>query len=203
MHKNILSFQTSDDYLLVYDGGTTDDTLLAGLDGNQSPSFISSTGNQMLVIFVSYPHNKHSAGKGIHAKIHYGNSTTVTTPDPTCTGSNTTLGEQCYCSTQNPCDINEGHCTADNQCMGDLMCGNDNCLPILGFTNGTNCCYGLCHMVDMKNGFLTSPNYPDSYPNNLVCSDQITVEEGKIITIEFESFSVSQVLPYVKKLHRS
>ena len=157
----------------------------------------------MLVIFVSQQYVKHSAGMGIHAKIHYGNSTMVTTPhptgttpDPTCTttgGLNATLGEQCFCSTQNPCDINEGHCTADNQCMGDLMCGNDNCLPILGFANGTNCCYGICRMVDMKNGILTSPNYPDFYLNNLDCADQITVEEGKIITIEFDTFWVRSV----------
>ena len=128
---------------------------------------------------------------------------TGTTGTTGMTNGTTTGGSNPDCSTQYPCDINEGHCTADNQCMGDLICGNDNCLPELGFANGTNCCYGLCHMVDMKNGFLTSPNYPDSYPNNLGCSDQITVEEGKVITIEFESFNVCQVLPYLKKLHRS
>ena len=199
----------------MFDGGTTDDTVLAGLAGNQPPSVISSTGNQMLLVFNSHSYTKHSAGSRIHARIHYGNVTTVTTPYPTGTttgtsgttsgytsgtssGGSTTggsstpnLGEQGYCSTQNPCDINEGHCTADDQCMGDMMCGSDNCLPVLGFANGTNCCYGLCHMVDMKNGFLTSPNYPDFYLNNLDCSDQISVEEGKLITIEFESFNVS------------
>ena len=203
---NIFAFQTDVDYLVVFDGDTTNDTLLAFLNGNQSPSVISSTGNQMLVIFDSYPHNKHSAGRGIHAKIHYGNSTMVTTPYPTSTGSTgitgttdatngtTTGGSNPDCSTQNPCEINEGHCTADNQCMGDLMCGSDNCIPGLGFANGTNCCYGLCNMVDMNNGIFTSPNYPHSYLSSLDCSDQITAEEGKVIILEFVSFSVSNFI---------
>ena len=203
---NIFAFQTDVDYLVVFDGDTTNDTLLAFLNGNQSPSVISSTGNQMLVIFDSYPHNKHSAGRGIHAKIHYGNSTMVTTPYPTSTGSTgitgttdatngtTTGGSNPDCSTQNPCEINEGHCTANNQCMGDLMCGSDNCIPGLGFANGTNCCYGLCNMVDMNNGIFTSPNYPHSYLSSLDCSDQITAEEGKVIILEFVSFSVSNFI---------
>ena len=200
---NIFAFQTDVDYLVVFDGDTTNDTLLAFLNGNQSPSVISSTGNQMLVIFDSYPHNKHSAGRGIHAKIHYGNSTMVTTPYPTSTGSTgttgatngtTTGGSNPDCSTQNPCEINEGHCTADNQCMGDLMCGSDNCIPGLGFANGTNCCYGLCNMVDMNNGIFTSPNYPGSYLSSLDCSDQITAEESKVIILEFVSFSVSNFI---------
>ena len=206
---NIFAFQTDVDYLVVFDGDTTNDTLLAFLNGNQSPSVISSTGNQMLVIFDSYPHNKHSAGRGIHAKIHYGNSTMVTTPYPTSTGSTgitgttgatngtTTGGSNPDCSTQNPCEINEGHCTADNQCMGDLMCGSDNCIPGLGFANGTNCCFDGCSMVHMttnESGILQSPFYPDFYQSNLDCSDQIIAEEGKIITIEFESFNVSPCL---------
>ena len=45
---NIFAFQTDVDYLVVFDGDTTNDTLLAFLNGNQSPSVISSTGNQML-----------------------------------------------------------------------------------------------------------------------------------------------------------
>ena len=39
-------------------------------------------------------------------------------------------------------------------------------------------------------GVVTSPNYPDNYPNNFERTETIQVEEGLIISLEFDSFNV-------------
>merc|ERR1712223_1879256 len=40
-------------------------------------------------------------------------------------------------------------------------------------------------------GVITSPNYPGIYPNNIDKIEQIIVETGKILRLEFTAFSVS------------
>lgn len=40
------------------------------------------------------------------------------------------------------------------------------------------------------NGSLTSPNYPDDYPNSLDCEWTITVTEGNLIRANLEDFVV-------------
>ena len=172
-----LSFQveTNYDYLRMYDGNSSNGNLLAALTGYQIPANVASCGNQMHVVFSS---DNSVAKSGYYANIYE-----YVHEDERCTYS---------C----PCGVDEGHCESNDQCMSGLACGYDNCNPELGYGNGTNCCYDPCNgLVDMESGVLISPNYPKSYQNNLLCTSLITVQQGKIITIEFNSFNVS------KKIH--
>ena len=49
------------------------------------------------------------------------------------------------CTSANPCGENQGDCDNDNECLGDLKCGegheefNDNCDS--SFADGADCCY--------------------------------------------------------------
>ena len=43
------------------------------------------------------------------------------------------------CSIDKPCGIYEGDCDDDDECLGTLECGEDNCLE--GFESHTDCCY--------------------------------------------------------------
>ena len=142
-----LSFQVEAnyDYLRMYDGNSSDANLLAELTGYQIPANVSSCGNQMHVVFSS---DYAVAKAGYYAKIHVH-------VDEGCTSS---------C----PCGVDEGHCESNSQCLSGLACGYDNCKPELGYGNGTNCCYDPClSLVDMESGVFVSPNYPNSYQNNL------------------------------------
>ena len=42
------------------------------------------------------------------------------------------------CSTSNLCGINEGDCDSDDECSGDLSCGNNNCPA--PFPSNADCC---------------------------------------------------------------
>ena len=68
------------------------------------------------------------------------------------------------------------------------------CPISLGFANTTSCCQDVsCGFANVEVGSLLSPNYPNNYPNDLECTHQLSTEPGKMITLEFESFSVSCV----------
>ena len=54
-----------------------------------------------------------------------------------CNGTNPRT--QSCCSNKNRCYVNEGHCSNDHDCHGNLLCGSNNCNP--SFPKGTNCCY--------------------------------------------------------------
>ena len=57
-----------------------------------------------------------------------------------CNGNGTDEQTQSCCSKKNRCYVNEGHCSNDDDCHGNLLCGFDNCDPS-SFPEGTNCCY--------------------------------------------------------------
>ena len=42
------------------------------------------------------------------------------------------------CSSSNQCDLNQGDCDSDNDCSGNLICGNDNCQQ--QFPLDVDCC---------------------------------------------------------------
>ena len=55
------------------------------------------------------------------------------------TGNTSTPHTNC-CSESNPCGLSEGHCITDGDCLGDLSCGTNKCLPPFP-SNFVNCCY--------------------------------------------------------------
>ena len=59
------------------------------------------------------------------------------------------LGEDDDCCTsENPCKKDGGDCDDDNQCEGDLVCGEDNCkeswIGTMNFKATTDCCRDPC-----------------------------------------------------------
>ena len=46
--------------------------------------------------------------------------------------------------------------------------------------------------IHFATGVVTSPNYPDVYPNNLEKTDTIKVEEGLIISLQFTAFDIDE-----------
>ena len=65
------------------------------------------------------------------------NSATWSSYDPSC------------CTAKNPCGIGEGDCDRNDQCLGYLVCGKDNCGS--GFPSTADCCTGNL------NPFLSMP----------------------------------------------
>ena len=49
--------------------------------------------------------------------------------------------EDC-CNNLSPCDIGEGDCDTDDDCLGSLVCGKQNCGSGF-FWNSTDCCTTL------------------------------------------------------------
>jgi hypothetical protein len=45
------------------------------------------------------------------------------------------------CSTEEPCGLGEGDCDVDEECIGNLVCGTNNCRQDgSGFTRQADCC---------------------------------------------------------------
>ena len=42
------------------------------------------------------------------------------------------------CTDEKPCDVGEGDCDSDSECMDGLTCGDDNC----PWGDGDDCCFG-------------------------------------------------------------
>ena len=175
----------SKDFLSIYDVNSSNETILLGsLIGHNLPSKITSSGNQMIVTFVSdhYGSDHRYQMSGIFfANIH---EKPKPAADPTARD----------CSIANPCGPEEGHCQSDFECKGTHRCGESNCPS--EYLTTTDCCYDYCgKWLDMGNGTLVSPNYPNKYDNNQVCDWLIavamTVAGPRTITLKFIKFSVS------------
>ena len=54
-----------------------------------------------------------------------------------------TLGDEDFCSANEPCDLYEGDCDSDDECKNDLFCGSNNCPESFGFVSSTDCCEPL------------------------------------------------------------
>ena len=46
-----------------------------------------------------------------------------------------------YCTLQSPCPLNQGDCDNDQDCLGDLTCGIQNCED-QRFPENADCCTG-------------------------------------------------------------
>ena len=56
-----------------------------------------------------------------------------------------TVGDEHYCTTDNPCGENEGDCDSNNECQTNLICDTaNNCSASLGFAHNVDCCLGGC-----------------------------------------------------------
>ena len=55
--------------------------------------------------------------------------------EPFSCGFNHSRTDSC-CSSMNKCSVDEGKCSGNSDCLGNLQCGINNC----GWSNETNCC---------------------------------------------------------------
>ena len=144
-------------------------------------------------MFVVFSSNSAGTSSGFNSTIHI--HETPLRPE---------MGSPGHCSTCFPCGGNEGYCQSHDQCISDHSCVLKGCPISLGFANTTGCCQDVsCGFADVELGILLSPNYPNKYHNNLVCTHQLSTEPGKFITVEFEFFSVSCVSKYKNLQHVS
>ena len=163
------------DALRIYDGNSSEAELLAEIsDGYHVNIKVSSTGPQMLITFDSDEDNR---WLGFHA-----------------TFQEITFAPQEIkpCSQDNPCLKSEGQCYSNKQCSGTLKCGKDNCPTELGYDHEHDCCYDYCEQwLDMENGIITSPEYPNPYNNRAECIWTISAEENQTVLLHFLNFEVS------------
>merc|ERR1711971_748093 len=61
-------------------------------------------------------------------------------PAPTKTGCHFYNNDNNCCTKEKPCNKGEGDCDKDHDCIGDLVCGKDNCHDELGFPWWGDCC---------------------------------------------------------------
>ena len=165
------------DYVKLFDGNNTDESyLMADLLGEgYTPLDVQSVSHQLSMRFYT---NFIATGAGFKAKI-------IIQDGPREKATNA-------CSVANPCNVNQGHCFYDGQCIGDLRCGQNNCPTEFGYDFDSNCCYDYCSQwLNMTAGTLTSPNYPNHYENTIRCSWMIASNFSSILKIEFEVFEVN------------
>ena len=177
------------DYLRVFDGNSSEElNLLTELSGyyyphdDVFPSNVSSLSNELLITFTS---DEVRRGWGFKVKIY---------KEPF---KNAYLSADA-CSLTNQCNVDQGHCQSDDECKGYLKCGHNNCPAELGHHSKSRCCYDYCSQwLDMENGILTSPRYPNKYPASLRCHTLITVgmtvAGPRTITLQFLQFKVGKL----------
>ena len=69
--------------------------------------------------------------------IYYFSSTDT---DDGCALPNNPLSSGECCDVENPCNVDEGDCDIDDECMSGLYCGSHNCPS--GFKSSHTCCTG-------------------------------------------------------------
>ena len=94
-------------------------------------------------------------------------------------------GEIRFCNC-NTCSVNEGDCDSNDECQDGLVCGSNNCQASLGFDSDVDCCFQVL--------IIMSPNYPNSYPNNVEETWLLTAPTGSIIKLQFHSFHVRLIV---------
>ena len=50
------------------------------------------------------------------------------------------LGDDDFCTIDQPCGVNEGDCDSNDECKTHLFCGSNNCPGSLGFLSSVDCC---------------------------------------------------------------
>ena len=55
------------------------------------------------------------------------------------------IGDENFCTNDNPCGMNEGDCDSNKECQTNLICDTVNSCPTyLGFDSDVNCCFVKC-----------------------------------------------------------
>ena len=55
-----------------------------------------------------------------------------------------TVGNEYFCTSDNPCAVDEGDCDSNNECQTNLICDIENSCPsYLGFASDVNCCSNI------------------------------------------------------------
>ena len=73
-----------------------------------------------------------------------------------CYGTN--VGDEDFCTTDEPCEVDKGDCDSNGECKSHLFCGSNNCPSSLGFLSSVDCCepkgdktllifQPLCHII--------------------------------------------------------
>ena len=84
-----------------------------------------------------------------------------------CYNSSSTIGDEHFCTTVNPCREDEGDCDANIECQGDLTCDNG-CPTYLGFNANVSCCiYPL--VCTSSHASYIGDNACDDENNNVEC----------------------------------
>ena len=177
--------EESYDYIRVYDGNyPKNSNILTEVSGvyfpsGLFPSSITSSSNQLLITYTS---DDYYRSVGFKARI---NKESLKDEDLSADD----------CTMKKPCKAAQGHCQSDDECQGSLICGQNNCPYDSGYLPNKRCCYEYCSQwLDMENGILTSPRFPNSYPSDLRCHTLITVgmtvAGPRTITLEFLQFKV-------------
>ena len=176
------------DSLDIFDGVCTDARLLhtfIGQMGDDDKWSISSSGPNMLIRFNVGIMIEMNSYTGFSSKFSYGKDlpitllkislilVMVTYISVNC--AKVTKGDDEYCSCY-PCELNEGPCFYDDECLNNLFCGYENCLSTFG-----HCC---------TNKQIKSPNYPGHYLPNTEKTWTIKAPLGSIIDLQFHSFHV-------------
>ena len=186
--------ETNYDFLYIYEGNSSAANSLATLTGQDVPSNITSCSNQMHVEFVS---DNIFTTPGFFANIHI--------QEGNCT--NAQPGEIGYCTDENPCDVDGGHCESNNQCGNGLYCGFNNCPPELGFQNGTNCCFSRAlwcgELVTTHNSgwSLQTPNNTlNRHVADIACQYYFnTGITGLVVSMAMKTFEVDMTLIFLMK----
>ena len=50
------------------------------------------------------------------------------------------VGDDDFCTPENPCGADEGDCDSNEECQSELFCGSNNCPDTLGTSSLINCC---------------------------------------------------------------
>ncbi|KAH9504459.1 hypothetical protein Btru_063695 [Bulinus truncatus] len=204
MNFNILSdFECQRHYMEIYDGESVSSRPIGRYCGSGIPNVIRSTGNNMLIKFISYDY------------YFYGNFYANYTSHAceSFTYGKESCDKNCRCVKENAqlCDNIIGACTCKpgwtsrdcstdvNECLGtnyNVCPPNSDCININGsykcechhrykINSTTGECDGCGYYITDQAGVITSPNFPQNYPNNAECNWLVTVATDQIIDVRF------------------
>merc|ERR1719490_569081 len=197
-----------DDHLTITDGdGTTlmekscgptsDGNILIGDQSISSslPPNITSTSNIVKLVFIT---------DDIDTSPGWSVSWSAVTPGSVCPSlAPTTPGQHCTLPGELDC-----HYEREHDCCGNcaqnftVSCVPDNSTTGAGLwqissppcpTESADCCG--------SEGEVTSPNYPNDYPNNLNETETIKVQQGLILSLQFTAFDVLKLDPTCDNHH--